>query len=217
MLLVLPVVMLAGWFAWTAFTGRSTAVPLDPVASHQDGSKHAVGANTEPSGGGRSAKPVVVHVAGAVARPSVVTLPEGSRVFEAIAAAGGAAADADANQLNLAGTVRDGDKLHVPRRGEVAQVGGAGNANSGAQSMAGGASGGTPTAAVPGRAAGGTVNINQATAEELGSLPRVGPVLAGKIVTFRTEHGPFSSVDELDAVDGIGPKMLEALRPFVTV
>lgn len=61
------------------------------------------------------------------------------------------------------------------------------------------------------------MNINQATVEELATLPRVGPVLAGKIVAFRSEHGPFASVDELDAVDGIGPKMLESLLPFVTV
>jgi competence protein ComEA len=154
---------------------------------------------------------VLVHVAGAVAAPGVIRLPRGARVHEAIAAAGGAAPDADIHRLNLAAVVDDGSRLHVPRLGEpqdsAAGTGtGAGGGAGGSKSSPGGA--GTPSA---------KVNINQATVEELGALPRVGPVLAQRIVDYRTAHGRFSAPEDLDAVDGIGPKMLEALVPLVSV
>lgn len=220
--LVLPVLMLAGWFAWQGIARQSSATPLSSGDVHQVARPSADTAEgrTGPEGSGQGAPPasdhetsrgrIVVHVAGAVGKPGVVTLPDGSRVFQAIDAAGGPTLDADANQLNLAGTVRDGDKVHVPRQGESLSA----SAGPGASAAKSGSA--SPSSA-PASPAGGKVNINQATVEELATLPRVGPVLAGKIVAFRSEHGPFASVDELDAVDGIGPKMLESLLPFVTV
>jgi len=160
----------------------------------------------------------VVHVAGAVAAPGVIRLQQGSRVDDAIAAAGGAAPDADVNRLNLALAVEDGQKIYVPRQGEpassAAESSGSGGTGPGGMDPGGVGSTGTGQA---GGAAGGKINLNTAGAAELDTLPKVGPVLAQRIVDWRKDHGPFKSVEELDAVDGVGPKMLEALLPLVTV
>ncbi|MFP3461497.1 ComEA family DNA-binding protein [Arthrobacter globiformis] len=164
---------------------------------------------------------VVVHVAGAVKKTGVVRLPRGSRVHEAIAAAGGARPEADLDRLNLATPLEDGQKIYVPRRGapEPADTTGAAPPDKTGAAGASGA-GGTPangTGGPAGNGASGKINLNTATVEELGELPRVGPVLAQRIVDWRTQQGPFKSPEELDAVDGVGPKMLEALLPLVTV
>lgn len=173
---------------------------------------------------------VRVHVAGAVNNPGVYTLPANVRAVDAIAAASGAAADADLDRVNLAGELTDGMQLYVPRRGETAapapiqpHTGTAQGASQGA-SHGGGSqpqrtltpSGGTGTTGTS-AASQGSVNINTATAEQLQSLPRIGPAMAQRIITWREAHGGFRSVDELDAVPGIGPTLLETLRPLVTV
>jgi competence protein ComEA len=150
---------------------------------------------------------LLVHVAGAVQKPGVVALPEGSRVFQAIDAAGGAASNAELNGLNLAEVLSDGVKIHVPKVGEVPQPP--------PSPLAGGS--GSPGATAGPAAGGAKVNINTASLEELGTLPRVGPVTAQGIIDWRKEHGPFASVEELDAVDGIGPKLMESLKELVTV
>ncbi|MDP9695015.1 UNVERIFIED_ORG: competence protein ComEA [Arthrobacter globiformis] len=172
-------------------------------------------------GTGTSAGNVVVHVAGAVKKAGVVRLPRGSRVHEAIAAAGGASPEADLDRLNLASPLEDGQKISVPRRGEAAPAGTSGAAQAD-KSGAAGTSGADAaeadgTGGPAGDGAGGKINLNTATVESLGELPRVGPVLAQRIVDWRTQQGPFKSPEELDAVDGVGPKMLEALLPLVTV
>ncbi|GAA2197296.1 ComEA family DNA-binding protein [Sinomonas flava] len=151
---------------------------------------------------------LVVHVAGAVASPGVIRLPRGSRIHEAIAAAGGALPDADAHRLNLAAPVEDGSRLQVPRSGEEPDPAPASGTGAAAGTHAGSGAASAPAA---------KVNINQATAQELGTLPRVGPVLAQRIIDYRTAHGRFRSPEDLDAVDGVGPKMLESLLPLVTV
>lgn len=190
------------------------------------------GANPSESaqGGGASGETTVrVHVAGAVNNPGVYTLPAQGRAVDAIAAASGAAADADLDRVNLAGALSDGVQIYVPHRGETAapaqiQPNG-GTANAGQANAANGASqGGTQpqparTLIPAGSAQKGStpVNINTATAEELQSLPRIGPAMAQRIIAWREAHGGFRSVDELDAVPGIGPSMLENLRPLVTV
>ena len=172
---------------------------------------------------GTAAGNVVVHVAGAVKKAGVLRLPRGSRVHEAIAAAGGVRPEADPDRLNLASPLEDGQKIYVPRRGEAAPAGTSGAAQtdksgaagtSGADAAEAAGSGGP---AGDGADAGGKINLNTATVAELGELPRVGPVLAQRIVDWRTQQGPFKSPEELDAVDGVGPKMLETLLPLVTV
>lgn len=189
------------------------------------------GANpSESAQSGASGEATVrVHVAGAVNNPGVYTLPAQGRAVDAIAAASGAAADADLDRVNLAGALSDGVQIYVPHRGETAapaqiQPNG-GTANAGQANAANGASqGGTQpqparTLIPAGSAQKGStpVNINTATAEELQSLPRIGPAMAQRIIAWREAHGGFRSVDELDAVPGIGPSMLENLRPLVTV
>lgn len=190
---------------------------------------------SESAQGGPSGEATVrVHVAGAVNNPGVYTLPAQGRAVDAIAAASGAAADADLDRVNLAGALSDGVQIYVPHRGETAapaqiQPNG-GTANTGQGNAANGVSqngasqGGTQpqparTLTPAGSAQKGStpVNINTATAEELQALPRIGPAMAQRIIAWREAHGGFRSVDELDAVPGIGPSMLENLRPLVTV
>ena len=190
---------------------------------------------SESAQGGASGEATVrVHVAGAVNNPGVYTLPAQGRAVDAIAAASGAAADADLDRVNLAGALSDGVQIYVPHRGETAapaqiQPNG-GTANAGQGNAANGAAqngasqGGTQpqparTLTPAGTAQKGStpVNINTATAEELQTLPRIGPAMAQRIIAWREAHGGFRSVDELDAVPGIGPSMLENLRPLVMV
>lgn len=189
---------------------------------------------SESAQGGASGEATVrVHVAGAVNNPGVYTLPAQGRAVDAIAAASGAAADADLDRVNLAGALSDGVQIYVPHRGETAapaQIqpnGGTANAGQGngsngaAQNGASQSNAPQParTLTASGSAQKGStpVNINTATAEELQTLPRIGPAMAQRIIAWREAHGGFRSVDELDAVPGIGPSMLENLRPLVTV
>ena len=150
-----------------------------------------------------------VHVVGRVQRQGVVVLPAGSRVEDAVRAAGGFAVGADRGAVNLARPVVDGEQVRIPTPGEVVAgpvVGGAGPTVSG--------SGGTATAN-----AGGSipVNLNTADATALDSLPGVGQVLAGRILAWRQEHGRFSTVEELGEVSGIGDTLLERLTPLVSL
>ena len=217
----------------------ATAESVQAVGAQQSpGAQSTAQSGAHPSesaqGGASGEATVRVHVAGAVNNPGVYTLPAQGRTVDAIAAASGAAADADLDRVNLAGTLSDGVQIYVPHRGETAapaqiQPNG-GTANAGQGNAANGAAqngasqGGTQpqparTLTASGSAQKGStpVNINTATAEELQSLPRIGPAMAQRIIAWREAHGGFRSVDELDAVPGIGPSMLENLRPLVTV
>lgn len=144
-----------------------------------------------------TATTVVVSVVGLVARPGLVTLPEGSRVADAVAAAGGLLPDADPASVNLAAVVADGEQVAVG-------VPGAGTG--------GGVAGGT--AGSPGT---GPVDLNAATAADLDALPGIGPVLAQRIVEHRERSGPFRTVEQLDDVPGIGPTTYAELAELVTV
>jgi competence protein ComEA len=137
---------------------------------------------------------VVVHVAGAVRRPGLYRLRDGSRVADAISRAGGATGKADTSAVNLAAPVVDGSQVLVPGR-PVA-----------------GASAPVPAAG----AAPAKVSLAGATLEQLDTLPGVGPVTAQRILDHREANGPFRSVDDLDAVPGIGPARIEQLRELVT-
>ena len=213
----------------------ATAESVQAVGAQQSpGAQSTAQPSANPSesaqGGASGEATVRVHVAGAVNNPGVYTLPAQGRAVDAIAAASGAAADADLDRVNLAGSLSDGVQIYVPHRGETAapaqiQPNG-GTANAGQSNAANGAAqnGGTQpqparTLTASGSAQKGStpVNINTATAEELQTLPRIGPAMAQRIIAWREAHGGFRSVDELDAVPGIGPSMLENLRPLVTV
>jgi competence protein ComEA len=178
----LALILLLGRFVLGAGT-TTTAAPL-PLPS-------AVGAGVT----GLPSSRVVVDVVGAVRRPGLYRLAQGSRIADALTRAGGATAKADLAQVNLAAPLADGEQVVVPRRGAGVAAAGAGS---------GSASG--PAA---------PVQLSTATLEQLDSLPGVGPVTAQKILDYRQKHGAFQSVDELDAVPGIGPKRLEQLHELV--
>jgi competence protein ComEA len=143
---------------------------------------------------------MVVHVAGAVLSPGVYRMGAGARVVDAVQAAGGVVTDANPDAINLAAPLIDGERVYVPRVGEVAPVVAANG-----------------TGSTAGSAPGGPVNLNTATADDLDTLPGVGPSTASAILAYREQHGPFASVDDLADVRGIGPTKLDALRGLVTV
>ncbi len=151
---------------------------------------------------------IVVHVAGAVAVPGVQVLNPAARVAEAVDAAGGPAPDADLDGINLAAPLGDGQRVYVPRLGEVDPA----SVPSGAP-PSGAAEVPSDAAASPS----GPVDVNVATAADLEGLPGIGPATATAIVDDRTRNGPFASVDDLERVSGIGPAKLAALRDLVTV
>jgi competence protein ComEA len=133
-----------------------------------------------------------VDVVGAVRRPGLYRLREGSRVADAVTRAGGPTRAAQLDLLNLAARIADGEQIVVPRRGP--------------QAPGGGAPGGSPA---------GPVHLNSATLEQLDGLPGIGPVTAQKILDYRQHHGAFGSVEELDAIPGIGPAHLAQLQGLV--
>jgi len=137
-----------------------------------------------------------VHVSGAVRRPGLYRLAQGSRVGEAVQRAGGPSRRADLAGVNLAAQLEDGQQVNVPRRGAQAPV-------AGGETGAADADGGAP------------VSLGTATAEQLDQIDGIGPTLAARILEYRNAHGGFRSVDELREVDGIGEKRFEALREAV--
>ena len=163
-----------------------------------------------PSGGSATAVGVVVvHVVGHVRRPGVRSLPQGSRVADAVEAAGGATSKADLSRLNLARVLVDGEQVRVPAPGDPVDVGGtASSGGAGGVGTGGGAGAGS---------SGAKVSLNTADATALDTLPGVGPVLAQRILDWRAAHGRFTSVDELGEVSGIGEKLLAQLSPLVTL
>jgi len=156
--------------------------------------------SAEPvAGPGSSLK---VYVIGQVRRPGVVPVTMGARVLDAIEAAGGATRRADLTRLNLARKLADGEQILVPRPGQ--RIPGGTESEASAQGAAGGADG-------------APINLNTASAQQLEELPGVGPVLAGRIVEWRTSNGLFTSVDDLNEVSGIGDTTMAELRPLVQV
>ncbi len=174
------------------FAHSSTTAAGQSVGAGVGGAPTSLAAATTTTSG-----EVVVHVAGAVTSSGVYRLPSGSRVVDAVQSAGGLAGDAQPDAVNLAAVLTDGERIYVPRVGEVVST-----------SVAAANSGNT---APP-----GPIDINRASADDLDSLPGVGPATAAAIVAHRDQYGPFGSVDDLADVRGIGPAKLEALRGLVT-
>ncbi len=141
---------------------------------------------------------IVVYVTGAVVKQGLIKLPPGSRLADALTAAGQDPA-ADLTNLNLAEKLKDGQKIVVPRQGPPAE--------------GDGQAAGQAPAAKPG----GKVNINTASPQELDSLPGIGPTMAERIITYRTQNGRFNTIEELKEVPGIGDKKFADLQALVTV
>jgi competence protein ComEA len=184
--LLLALVVLVGG----RFLLRS-ASPAAPAAPPIVGSAESDATRVAPA-------KLVVYVVGAVRRPGVYRLAEGTRVEDAVGRAGGPTPKADLVGVNLAAPLADGEQVVVPARLPAAVA----------------AAQGVP---VPGGGAepAGPVQLSVATAEQLDALPGIGPVTAQKIVDWRTAHGAFQSVDSLDDVPGIGPARVEQLRDLV--
>lgn len=200
---VVAVILVLGlvWAGWSVFHSRPeiipdastsppTAVGGSPVAQPPTPGASASSSSSAPA-------EVVVDVAGKVRRPGLVRAKPGSRVADVLALAGGALPGVDLTSLNLARQVADGEQILVGIPG-------------GAPPSPPGP-GGTPTSSAS------PVDLNKATLAELEGLPGVGPVLAQRILDWRTEHGRFTAVDELQEVSGVGAKKFESLKPHVRV
>jgi competence protein ComEA len=186
-----------------AATGPGGTVAVD---SADGGAAVAASGSADPGGGTTAGAEIVVDVQGAVVRPGVLHLPIGSRVGDAIASAGGYGPRVDAEragrELNLAATLRDGDRVVVPSRDDPPGTAGGDGGGGGDTGSAG--------------ATGGLVDLNSATASELDALPGVGPVTAQKIIDARAEQ-PFAAVEDLRDRKIVGASAFERLRELVTV
>jgi competence protein ComEA len=207
-LIVVVIALLAGVGLWYT---RSLPRPVDvattagsaaPVVAPSFGASPGVPVVAVASGSASpsvsAAVSLIVDVAGAVRKPGVFEFAPGDRVIDAVERAGGALEKADLTLLNLAAPLTDGQQILVPKKGAAPPSG---------APVTGGVPGGPTT----------LVNINTADEATLETLNGVGPVLAAAIIQYRTEHGPFASIDQLDEVSGIGPATLEDLRSQVTV
>jgi competence protein ComEA len=192
----LVLLAVAGWLLLAPIAALPTAGPTQDPAANEDGGSSAAQASADPS---ERAAVLVIDLEGGVAEPGIQQLPDGSRVADAIVAAGGYSPDADvaaaARQLNLAAPLSDGQQIYIPRIGDVPGTGGSGGS---------------------GGASGGLVNLNQATPEELDALPGIGPVTVQKIVAARQEQ-PFRSLDELVERKVLTASQLAKVRDQVTV
>ena len=144
-----------------------------------------------------------MHVVGQVRKPGVLRLTVGARVIDALEAAGGPTRDADLARVNLARVLVDGEQLQVPAPGDPGPVVGG--------------SAGAPGSGSPASTGATLVSLNTADVAALDTLPGVGPVIAQRIVDWRTQHGRFTTVDELAEVSGIGERLVAQLRPLVTL
>lgn len=236
------VVAVAAWWAVT-WLMRPSPPPSVPVAAQT--LAEAGGADTAEADAGDDAARVRVHVIGEVRSPGVLTVPADARTADAIAAAGGLTRDAQAERINLAAPLIDGQQVLVPgtqtteEQLESVQAqahagpagrGAEGDAGAGQVPAAGAAGTSADGRAADGNAAGGaedgadgssdgsvgTVDLNAADGAVLQTLPGVGPATAEKIIAHREQVGPFQSLTDLDAVSGIGPATLERLAPLVT-
>ena len=150
--------------------------------------------------------PLFVQISGAVQQPGLYELPPGSRLNDAIQAAGGLSADADTSQINLAAPLTDGNLVTIPHKAELSSP----------------VLEETDSAPSPDTRSGsmietGVVNINTATLEELESLPEIGPVIAQRILDYRTTNGPFTTLEAIQNVDGIGPVTFEQIKGLISI
>lgn len=209
-------IAVVGAIAW--YTLRASP----PLFAGETGSGGATpgitGENAEASGGDAAADPpaqppsIYVHIAGAVKVPGVYELAQGKRVIDAIAAAGGGTPDSAVNSINLAEPLSDGQRLYVPTKREAQGTRPGGTYTGGKAFTPPVSSGGSSGSSDP-----AVCDINTATKEELDRIPGIGPVIAERIVLYRTANGPFKTVDDLTKVSGIGDKKLQDLRPYVTI
>lgn len=212
---VVVLLILGSLFAgWSVLRAHPVAIASTSVGPASSASGPAgSGGSGDPGPGGPSASPrassppvkkILVHVLGAVTRPGVVSLPERARVLDAIRAAGGLKREAAPGDLNLAQVLTDGEQVLIGTREKPS-----GSVRDSSSTTNGSTDSGSGSGAM--------LDLNGATETQLEDLPGVGPVTAGKIVAWRTQHTRFSRVEELQEVDGIGPKTYAQIAPHVRV
>lgn len=199
-LVLCAAISVSAWWWWSGRPREAVAAPVivatgAPLAGVTPTSLTPTGLGPTPAAVAAPAGRVVVHIVGQVKHPGVVTLPLGSRVEDAVVAVGGVTKKGADDSVNLARVLVDGEQVIV---------------GFAPQAVAG-------VLGIAPSSAGGLVNLNTADAVAFDLLPGVGPVLAQRIVQWRTANGPFRSVDELGEVSGIGDTILSQLRPMVTV
>jgi competence protein ComEA len=148
-----------------------------------------------------TARPIVVHIDGSVQNPGIYSLSSGSRITDAIQAAGGLSETANSGSINLAAILKDGEKVTIPNKTE---------ANSPKPNKSGASDTSKPTPA-------GLVNINTASQADLMTLPGIGTEKADAIIQYRQEHGPFKSIDSIQDVTGIGPGIFDKLKKQIII
>ena len=183
-LLILMALLLIGGLLWKVAPAIGSVI--NPGGATHPGELLPLEPAPEPE-----AEMITVHLVGAVISPGIYHLPAGSRVYELLEAAGGAAADADTASLNLARPLYDGEQVTVLRAGDVANG-----------------------AAPPSE---GKVNINKAGVEELMTLPSIGEVRARRIFDYREKYGPFTDITELMDVSGIGQGIFKQIEDLITI
>lgn len=172
--------------------GRENTSTVEELAAEE-----SLEENPEP-------KEIFVHLSGAVNKPGVLKLSEGTRVYEAVEMAGGLEVDADSSGINLARTLQDEERIHIPREGEV-QTSPVLYTNNPMQSMAGGTD------------QSGLININSADSAALQTLTGIGPSTAEKIMDYRQSSGPFRSIEQIKEVSGIGEKTYEKFKDKICI
>ena len=201
--------------AAVAASAQASARSPAPASGVGNGGAGPASSGGATSGGDTAGSgQIVVDVDGAVAHPGLYKLPPDSRGQAALAAAGGLSPQADAHRINRAAKLHDGQKLYVLSQGEstppLAASSGQGCEGQACTSAEGGLSGSDPEGQ-------GLVNINTANAAQLTQLPGVGPAIAQKIIDYRTANGPFTSVDDLTKVPGIGAAKLAQIKSHARV
>jgi competence protein ComEA len=192
-------VLLIGAFVVAVLLSGMASGRNVPLPTGSGRASHAPSTSSARPSASPAEDELYVHVSGAVNRPGLIRVAAGSRVVDAIEAAGGFAETADHASVNLARVVQDGEQLRVPVVGETVTQ---------SDSAAGSASGG---------ASGGLIDLNRATAAQLETLPRIGPALAQRIIEWREANGRFAAVTDLRNVSGVGEKIFDALKDRVTV
>lgn len=198
-------VNLALWGMTVVFLRRPDPPPLEIItpAVTPGGAATAVASPAAPPTG--TPRPLRVYVSGAIRTPDVYTLPPGSIIKDAIALAGGPLADADLARINLAQELQDQQQIYVPLQDEATPL----PPVSGGPALSISAAASSSTA--------GAVNINTASAEELDTLPGVGPAIAQRIIDYRQANGPFAAIEQIMEVRGIGEATFAKLRDRITV
>ncbi|WPX09957.1 helix-hairpin-helix domain-containing protein [Anaerocellum danielii] len=208
-MIIIIVILLAlniyQYFTHNSFSDKSSGEVL--TFESQEGNNDIINSENERTAETNvqgSQQKYAVYVCGNVKNPGVYELLPGSRINDALNMAGGALPGSDLNSINLAEKIADGQKIYIPKIGEV-------QLHSSLSSSTGGTAQNTMSAG------GGKININTATKEELKTLDRIGDKLAERIIEYRQKHGPFKSIEEIKNVNGIGEKIFESIKDSITV